>query len=137
MKGIAIRYCTHFYHGLCVVTAMGMFVYCVYQYEQNRDVSMVDFREMNDEDDNIYPAVSICISTRLLEKTMENGSTKTDLTNYWSFLSGDYWDDEYLDVSYDNVTEPIENFFLGASAWSVYTLAEGWTQYLYPVENFN
>ena len=136
MKGMAIRYCTHFYHGLCIATAMGMFVYCVYQYEQNRDVSMVDFREMNDEDDNIYPAVSICISTRLLEKTMENGSTKTDLTNYWSFLSGDYWDDEYLDVSYDNVTKSIEKFFLGASVWNFYTLEKGWIQHFYPIENF-
>ena len=136
MKEIIKTYCIYFYHALCTIAALGMFIYCVYQYEQNRDVSMVDFTEMNAGKDNIYPAVSICISTRLLARTLNNGSNKTDFANYWSFLTGDYWEDKYLDVSYDNVTESIESFLLGASVWNFYTLEKGWIRYLYPIEDF-
>ena len=136
MKEITKTYCIYFYYALCTIAALGMFIYCVYQYEQNRDVSMVDFTEMNVDKNDIYPAVSICISTRLLARTLNNGRNKIDLANYWSFLSGDYWEDEYLDVSYDNITESIESFLLGASVWNFYTLEEGWVRYLYPIENF-
>ena len=109
------------------MAAIGMFLYVVYKYAQNRDVSMVDFMEITGEDGNVYPAVSICLATPYLERKLNNGIN----ADYWRFLSGQYWEDSLLDISYDNITEAIQTFFLGASAWNFWSYKEGWVQYIY------
>ena len=124
---MAAKYCIYFYRLLCIIATIGMFLYVVYKYAQNRDVSMVDFMEITGEDGNVYPAVSICLAPPYLERKLKSGIN----ANYWRFLSGQYWEDSLLDISYENITEAIQNFFLGASAWNFWSYKEGWVQYIY------
>ena len=124
---MAAKYCIYSYRLLCIIAAIGMFLYGVSKYAQNRDVSMVDFMEITGEDGNVYPAVSICLATPYLERQLDNGKN----ADYWRFLSGQYWEDSLLDISYENITQAIQNFFLGASAWNFWSYKEGWVQYIY------
>ena len=124
---MAAKYCIYLYRLLCIIAAIGMFLYVVYKYAQNRDVSMVDFMEITGKDSNVYPAISICLSTDFLERTW-NSETNA---NYWIFLSGRHWEDRFLDVSYDNITESVQDYFLGASAWSFWGFEQEWVQFLF------
>ena len=129
---MARQYVIQFYRLLCIVATISMFLYCTYKYAQNRDVSMVDFMEITGEDSNVYPAISICLSTDFLERTWANETND----NYWSFLSGSHWEDRLLDVSYDNITESVQDYFLGASAWSFWGFEQEWVQFLYLNKKF-
>ena len=129
---MARTYVIRFYRLLCIIATISMFLYCTYKYAQNQDVSMVDFMEITGEDSNVYPAISICLSTYFLERTWDNDTN----ANYWSFLSGRRWEDRFLDVSYDNITKSVQDYFLGASAWSFWGFEKEWVQFLYVNKKF-
>ena len=108
-----------------------MFVYCYYQYQLNNDVSIVDFKEFHGNDDFTYPSVTLCLRTEFLEEKLKDEQINMDKNSYYDFLSGEFWQDSMMEVVYDNVTKSIENYFLGASIWSFYTLHSGWREYRY------
>ena len=53
------------------------------------------------------------------------------MNSYLNFLAGAYWQDNMMDIDFDNVTTRIEDYFLEATIWSFYTLDLGWVEYKY------
>ena len=45
---------------LCITIALIFTSYCIYQYFKNEDSSVVTFSEYHDEEDNIYPGITLC-----------------------------------------------------------------------------
>ena len=69
----------------CIVGAVFMTVYLVYQYTLDNDVSSINFNHFHDAIQNVYPSISLCFGNRM------GGSFFNDLTNssaYINFLSG-------------------------------------------------
>ena len=69
----------------CIVGAVFMTVYLVYQYTLDKDVSSINFKHFHDTVQNVYPSITLCFGNRM------GGSFFKDLTNssaYINFLSG-------------------------------------------------
>ena len=119
------------YHLLCITSTLAMTAYCVYQYQLNKDVSIVDFKEFNEEEDFIYPTITVCFATNFIQEKLSDNQNGINVNAYYEFLSGNHWQDNMLDIDFDNVTVRIEDYLLGVSIWSFYTLDSGWTEYRY------
>ena len=117
------------YNCLCITATLGMLIYCVLQYVLNKDVSIIDFKEFREKADFIYPTITLCFPTNFLEHKLLDNEKGIDVTSYRKFLIGEYWQDNMLDVDFDNVTTRIEDYFIGVSIWSFYSLDSGWVEY--------
>ena len=119
------------YHLICILATIAMTIYCIYQYQLNKDVSIVEFKEFNTDEDFIYPSITLCFKTKFIEDKLNDDEKGIDLTSYSNFLLGEYWNDNMMDIDFDNVTTRIEDYLLGARIWSFYTLDLGWVEYIY------
>ena len=84
---------------------------CLYQYSLNEDVSQVTFKEFHQTEKDIYPSLTLCFGQFFFYDENKYGSNFTD--EYSSYLTGDYWDDQMLQVDYDEVTFDINEYLLG------------------------
>ena len=55
---------------LCITIALIFTAYCIYQYCKNEDSSVVTFSEYHDEEDNIYPGITLCFLEYLKPGTL-------------------------------------------------------------------
>ena len=120
MKSECITFAFHF---MCVILTASLLFYCSYKYIQNESTSLVDYRVYHQSEKDIYPSLSLCFqgmgiynATRL-NKTYGIQDTK----EYFEFLEGRVWKEEFLDITYDDVTinlkEYIENIHLTVNSY--------------------
>ena len=124
------------YHVFCVIATMVTFIYCIYQFYIDDDVSVVEFQEFDENLGFPYPSVSLCFHPGFMDDKSDTRSRKIDINSYWNYLAGNYWHEDMLHIPYDDVTKRIEDYFLGAIVWSFYTMDEGWVGYLYLNHDF-
>ena len=55
---------------VCILATITFTSYCIHQYIQNEDVSVVSFEEYYKNEDDIYPAVTLCFSHYLRENAV-------------------------------------------------------------------
>ena len=49
------------YHILCVLTTVGILVWCLYMYDLDEDTSQVDFKRYHETEDDLYPSLTLCL----------------------------------------------------------------------------
>ena len=105
----------YIFHALCGFATVGFTVYCVFQYLLDEDVARINFEEFNSEPDNIYPTISLCFPSPLLEDKLSKYGEGINIDTYSSFLTGQNgsWDDRMAQIDYDDVSLNIEDYFLG------------------------
>ena len=105
----------YIFHALCGVATVGFTIYCVYQYLLDEDVARIEFAEFNSEINNIYPTITLCFPSPLLEDKLAKYGKGINATTYSSFLTGQHnsWDDRMAQIDYDDVSLNIEKYFLG------------------------
>ena len=131
-----IRNClTYTYHTICVVATLALVFYCLHKYLQNKDISIVDYKTYNADADDIYPAVTLCFQPEFLDNFTSNQVKNVNKKDYINFLNGEYWDEDFLRIDYDEVTTKIEDYFLASYMVGYYSLEWGWTEYLFNPHN--
>ena len=125
------------YYTLCIFATLGMIVYCLVEYLKDKDVSSVDFKQFNEQEEYVYPTITLCFETQFLGDRLNNDKIGLDEWSYSNFLNGEYWQDNFLEVDFDNVTPKIEEYFLGIYVSSFYDLKTGFVEYLYNAHDLN
>ena len=95
---------------ICVAGAIVASVWCLYVFVLDEDISLVSFKEFNDEDDGLYPSVTLCFAFPFLEEKLKNYGDHITGTLYQKFLKGEYWDEKMLLIDYDSVTINFEEY---------------------------
>ena len=103
------------FHFLCGVATVGFTIYCVHQYIKDEDVARIEFAEFNAEEDNIYPTITLCFPSPLIEEKLSSYGEGITVETYSAFLTGqnNSWDERMAKIDYDDVSINIEDYFLG------------------------
>ena len=118
------------FHLVCICATVTFISYCLHKYSLNEDISQVTFQEFHETKGNIYPSLTICVSSIFYEDQLELYGEGINIHTYSDFLSGEHWDDRMMYIDYDNVTLNFEDYLLGIGMWT-----PDW-RYLYGAERF-
>ena len=111
--GVKERVFKYIFHALCGFATVGFTVYCVHQYTLDEDVARIEFEEFNSGKDKIYPTITMCFPSPLLEHKLEKYGDGINVSSYSNFLVGDFWDNRMANIDYDDVSINIEDYLLG------------------------
>ena len=103
MKNQKIVFAFHF---LCLILTGGLLIYCSWKYSLNKTTSLVDFQTYHNTDKDIYPSFSLCFEgMNIYDKGKMNQTYGVaNVESYIEFLQGRSWDDQMLNIDYDEVT---------------------------------
>ena len=103
------------YFLICLFATIGLSIYSFYRFAKNEDVTLVQESKFLSSRDAVYPSFSFCILPPLMEnKFKAYGDSRINMTSYVNFLKGEFWDDRFLKIEYDNVTVSLtDNLFAG------------------------
>ena len=118
MSNLHFKVAYYLFHFICTSATIAFICFCLYKYSQNDDVSQVTFQEFHKKKDNLYPSVSICVSSIFYEENLKSYGDGINISTYTDFMNGEYWDDRIVKVDYDNVTLNFSNYLLGVGMWT-------------------
>ena len=100
----------HIFSLLCILGTIWLGVDCLRKFLADEDISQTDYVKYHHDDlaKNIYPAFSFCIINPFMENTFEKYNHDINVTSYSYFLQGLLWNDEMLQIDYDDVTVSLE-----------------------------
>ena len=78
---------------LCIVGTLVMVGYWLYKYSQNNDVTLIEFKSLEEISNLIYPELTLCIYNPFGKPFFEPLSVKEKrrfLPRYLRYLRGDY-----------------------------------------------
>ena len=104
------RFLNQFYIICCVIATIVLILNCFYNFWKDKDTSQITFKMYHEEKDGIYPSVSLCFEWPFLKERFENLEGGITASNYSQFLKGEFWDDKYQDIDYDNVTLDLKSY---------------------------
>ena len=95
---------------ICFSAAIVLCAVCVIEYQMDEDLTEVSFKRFLEDDESIYPEITICISDAYLGDRLRTIGNGINETTYEKFLKGELWDKRMLGIDYNNVTVHIEEF---------------------------
>ena len=103
----------YFFQFACIIAAVSTTCWCVYIYSQDKDVCLVDFKQYNEEKEYIYPSFSLIFVNPFIDEKLKKYGEGISAKTYSQFLEGQLWDERMLNISYDDVTIDMADYFLG------------------------
>ena len=98
---------------LCILTTIGLIIWCCYEYNKDEDVCEVLFKRFHKDHDSVYPELTFGLSNRFNETALKAYDTSFNQQNYQYFLSGGrYWDEKMLDIDFNKVSMHIDDFVI-------------------------
>ena len=73
----------------------------------------MDFKQYNEEKEYIYPSFSLIFVNPFIDAKLKKYGEGVNARTYSQFLEGQLWDDRMLNISYDDVTIDMADYFLG------------------------
>ena len=97
---------------VCILTVAFMVGFWFHKYiVEDRDIGVVDYIPLEEANEIMFPAVSLCLeSPFLIQQLSEISSNITDET-YYDFLAGNIHDDLHSIIDYANVTVDLGQYF--------------------------
>ena len=101
---------------ICLLLTGGLFVYCSWKFIQDESTSLVDFQTYHNTEEDIYPSITLCLiqndesNALYIPEKLKNEYNIDNATKYASFLRGDYWENNFTKVDYDDVTINLRDF---------------------------
>ena len=105
--------CRHTVYVICALATISFVSNGVYQYMLDEDVSRIAFKTFNSNENDIYPAVTLCFSQPLLNNKLAEYGTGVNITSYNNFLQGIMWDERMAKIDIDDVSVNFEDYLLG------------------------
>ena len=99
-----------FFHIMCVFLTTGLTSWCFYKYNLDEDVSLVSFVTFNDDENKIYPALTLCFWNPFLNEKLKSYGSNINTTTYSRFIQGTFWDESMARIDYDDVTVSLEDY---------------------------
>ena len=90
---------------LCLFVTAGMIVYWIAKYLKDEDISVVEYKLVENMESAIQPEFSICFENPFIEEKFNNNNSNISSERYLQYLNGDMpGDATYEGIDYDNVT---------------------------------
>ena len=100
---------------VCVFIVTWMIGFWFYKFIiEDRDIGIVDYISIEDDDDFDLPMPYMCFETPVLINKMNSIDPSTNNSEYLRYLKGEIFDKRFKDFDYDDVTLKLENYFLRA-----------------------
>lgn len=99
---------------VCIVITASIIAYNISLYSQDEDLTEVSYQMYNQDEEGIYPGITICVATPFRNKELEMYGARINKTTYGNFLRGRLWDDRMLRVNFDSVTMDIKDYLIEA-----------------------
>ena len=96
---------------ICVVTTVALTIFCIYQYSRDEDVSLISFKKYHEDEDSIYPAITLCFTDYLNGSAFKDNVSEAE---YKKFMKGLSWSHEMSKIDYDDVIIDINEYILAA-----------------------
>ena len=93
---------------ICVMATFGMCGYWVYKFYLNEDSTLVNYKKFYQDEDDIYPTLSLCLQNPFLKKELAKYGANESL--YLAFLKGERYSREMAVINYTRVTIDIASF---------------------------
>ena len=94
----------------CISATIITTLWQLHQFSNGPDGTIVEYKTFNDKKIDTYPSVSVCLTNTLKWIKMKKLHVKP--TSYLFFLLGDFWDEKFLGINYDDVTQDLGEYIL-------------------------
>ena len=95
---------------ICWIATITMVSYWIYVFNLNEDLCLVDYKKYYETNSDKFPMLSFCLRDPVSEEKIKRQADGINMTTYMSFLKGDYFEPEMLNVTYENVTIDLKDF---------------------------
>ena len=111
------RKLSQFFQIICTVGAICLLSWCFYEFSKNEDVVEVSFKKYGNDEDSIYPDVSLCFDHPFNEDKLKEFDNALTKSIYTIFLTGQdffgHWEEKALSVDYENVSLQLNEYLVG------------------------
>ena len=104
---------------ICISGAIACTIWCFYEYSKNEDMCEVYFKSFLEDEESVYPELTIGFPHQLNETKLQMKFGK-DMNSsiFRKHLEGKLWDDRILDTSLKDVNLNFGNYYLSNCIWS-------------------
>ena len=99
---------------ICMCGAIATTVWCCYEFSKNEDMCEVYYKEFLEDNQSIYPDITVMIPYQLNETAFQNSGVGMNISTFKKILRGAYWDDEILNVSLEDASVKLENYMISS-----------------------
>ena len=93
-------------------------IWCCYEYARNEDMCEVNFRKFLENDERVYPDITVMLPMQVNETKLKKSIGKDINASFLQdILHGYYWDDRILDVDLDDVALPLSEYMISHCVW--------------------
>ena len=109
------------FHGMCLAATVVMVSWCAYEYSKDDDFCEIAFKDLNEDDQAVYPSVSVCLGNPFLENEIKLQAPNFTSEDYENVLKGSQfgmakpWPLELLSLDYENVTKQISKHWVSTT----------------------
>ena len=101
---------------VCTIVVAFMIGYWFYKYEiEDKDVGVVDYAQLSDEEDIEFPAISLCLVEPFLDEKFIGTGLNDFMYLYVQYLEGELYNVSFEQIDYDNVTIDLTQYFRAAT----------------------
>ena len=93
----------------CTLATLSTIVWQCSNYYYGEEQTIVDYKNFNERETDLYPSIGVCWSGAIIEKALKQYGNNFTAKDYGNFLLGYLWDEEMLKVDYDNVTRRFDD----------------------------
>ena len=116
---------------ICICLAVTTTVWCCLEFGKNEDMCDVSYKRFLQDNQSIYPDVTVLIPYQLNETAFEMLGLGINVSTFTRILQGQEWDDEMLRIPLEDVRLKSDNYLIASCAIS------SWLDGCRPIETIN
>ena len=109
--------CSRCFQIVCIIAVLFLVSWCLWDYCQDEDTTEIIFRKYGQDEDCIYPDVTICGESPYDPKKLKQYGGNISTSLYSTFLVGQdfvgYWDKEILNIDYHKISMDLGEHLIG------------------------
>ena len=115
MKLLQFSHVNYIFHGACLLATIGYGINSVYDFVQNHDLTTITFKTFHNDDESIYPSLSMCFNAPFLKENLIQSANLSRTIEYSRYLIGKAPTNETLDnINFEDVSFQINDFLIKA-----------------------
>ena len=100
----------------CIIATIILVLWCCYEFSKDEDVCEVLFKRFLEDDDSVYPTLTIVITNLFNETKLKKYDESFTSHAYQNFLTGPmyFWNPGMLNVDFEDVSMNVEDYIIKA-----------------------
>ena len=107
----SLNLCLNIFKCLCILATAFMVGYWLFKFEKNSDVTLIEYKSIDEMPDFIYPELSICfLNPFVVSESLNVTNNYKFYTRYSEYLKGKIESKEYEALKYENASVNLANY---------------------------